>query len=76
MSGWGPDPIEPTRDWDSTWGDGRDQEAKQDFARARKTGVRVAGTLLAAALGAAIAITVVSALPPLPSFTGIVFPSQ
>ena len=33
MSGWGPDPIEPTRDWDSTWGDGRDQEAKQDFAQ-------------------------------------------
>ena len=76
MSGWGPEPTEPTRDWDSTWGDGRDQEAKQDFARARKTGVRVAGTLLVAALGAAIAVTVLSALPPLPSFTGIVFPSQ
>ena len=74
MSGWN-DPSLDRPEWSDPWGDGRDQEASRDFKRARSVGARIGGTLVAAAVGAIIAVNVLRSLPPLPTFDGIVFPS-
>ena len=74
MSGWN-DPSQQRPEWSDPWGDGRDQEASRDFKRARSAGARIGGTLVAAAIGAIIAVSALRSLPPLPSFDGIVFPS-
>lgn len=74
MSGW--DAPDGSRgDWSDPWGDGRDQEAARDFRRAKSAGARFGATLIVAAIGAAIAVTAIRSLPPLPTFDGIVFPS-
>ena len=65
-----------TRDaWQKTWGEERDTQASKDFGRARQIGVRAGSVLLAAGLGAAIAVNLLRAVPALPTFPGIVFPS-
>lgn len=74
MSGWN-DPSPQRPEWSDPWGDGRDQEASRDFKRARSAGARLGGSLIAATIGAVIAVSVLRSLPPLPTFDGIVFPS-